>query len=479
MRFCKLKMNSVTCIFTRRLLIAGFWTASIVCDFSLAHAQQPTEESNPRNNIRLNIQRAIAPIENAMLGYRENRRCFSCHHHAHAIVALSELSRRGFDINQQLLKIQFLRTVGRTQSVDQRYAKNQNIGGGVDTAGYALLAMRTGGHQPDETTESMVRWMLQKNPDEGFWSGTKNRAPTQTSDITRTWLCLDALGHFGSAALADQISERKLKSRQWLLNVKANSTEDKVSRIRALSVIGDAGAEIEEFADQLVKEQRVDGGWAQTDEMESDAYATGSVLMTLHQHAGHSTKGEFYQRGVDFLKSTQLADGTWHVKTRATPVQTYFESGFPHGRDQYISFTATCWAATAMALTLPEKIPSIESLTVSADSYQELQRRFQPRFKQEIWPLISDNGKSSCVRCHNEKHRSSLRLTGESENDFGILLSQGFLHPSDPSAILHSITSEKPNVKMPPKKLPKWTDEQVDILKRFTQDLNKAKNAGQ
>jgi len=32
------------------------------------------------------------------------------------------------------------------------------------------------------------------------------------------------------------------------------------------------------------------------------------------------------------------------------PIQPYFESGFPHGRDQFISAAATNWAATALAL---------------------------------------------------------------------------------------------------------------------------------
>ena len=32
---------------------------------------------------------------------------------------------------------------------------------------------------------------------------------------------------------------------------------------------------------------------------------------------------------------------------------TYFESGFPHGKDQFISIAASSWATTALALSLP------------------------------------------------------------------------------------------------------------------------------
>ena len=472
----RLKTILANRILGRILLTIGLWSTPVVFVFDIASAQQDQVKKVPEMEIRSDIQRAVKPIESAMVGYRENRRCFSCHHHAHAIVALSEMSRRGVSVNRELLQMQFLRTVGQTMGVDQRYENHQNIGGGVDTTGYALLAMKTGGHPPDKLTKSMLAWILKKNPEQGFWTGTKNRAPTQTSDITRTWLCLTALNHFGSADLLEQIDERNKKSKEWLLDDEAHSTEDKVSRIRALSVLEDADKEIAKFANELLEEQNADGGWAQSNDMQSDAYATGSVLMTLHQQAGLATERDFYRRGVRFLLSSQLDDGTWHVKTRATPVQKYFESGFPHGRDQYISITATCWAATALSLTLPVMETTNQTWSTASEMQGDLQQRLQRRFNAEIWPLISENGKSSCTRCHHQRHRSGLRLTGEPETDFSILLRQGFLHPSDPSSILESIASKEADRKMPPGKLPQWTDDQIETLKRFTQALQPVKS---
>jgi hypothetical protein len=40
------------------------------------------------------------------------------------------------------------------------------------------------------------------------------------------------------------------------------------------------------------------------------------------------------------------------VHSRAVPFQPFFESGFPHGADQFISAGATSWAAIALAYTL-------------------------------------------------------------------------------------------------------------------------------
>ena len=53
-------------------------------------------------------------------------------------------------------------------------------------------------------------------------------------------------------------------------------------------------------------------------------------------------------RGVRYLLATQRADGSWYVATRAVPVQAYFDTGFPHGRDQFISAAATNWAVQAL-----------------------------------------------------------------------------------------------------------------------------------
>ena len=89
--------------------------------------------------------------------------------------------------------------------------------------------------------------------------------------------------------------------------------------------------------------------------MESDAYATGTALVALHQAAGLAAGDPVYRRGVKYLLATQLGDGTWHVRSRSKPFQTYFESGFPYGKDQFISLAASSWATTALALALPPR----------------------------------------------------------------------------------------------------------------------------
>jgi squalene cyclase len=106
------------------------------------------------------------------------------------------------------------------------------------------------------------------------------------------------------------------------------------------------------LAEPILARQRADGGWTQREPFTSDAYATGMTLWSLAEAGVVRPGQDAYQKGVKFLLSTQSADGSWHVVTRATKFQPYFESGFPYGPDQWISTMATGWAANALALAI-------------------------------------------------------------------------------------------------------------------------------
>jgi hypothetical protein len=65
----------------------------------------------------------------------------------------------------------------------------------------------------------------------------------------------------------------------------------------------------------IEREQGADGGWSQTSEMESDAYATGQTLYVLAR-AGIHPEAASLRRGVAFLTRTQLSDGAWPMTSR-------------------------------------------------------------------------------------------------------------------------------------------------------------------
>jgi N-acyl-D-amino-acid deacylase len=86
-------------------------------------------------------------------------------------------------------------------------------------------------------------------------------------------------------------------------------------------------------------------------ELDGDAYATGSALLALR--AAGLAKDKAYEQAVAFLVKTQKEDGSWFVKTRSRPVQTFFDNGDPGGESQFISMSATSWALLALLQEYP------------------------------------------------------------------------------------------------------------------------------
>jgi hypothetical protein len=148
-----------------------------------------------------------------------------------------------------------------------------------------------------------------------------------------------------------------VRARHWLETHSPANHEDRVFRLLGLVWVDSPAAARQAAVRAILDTQRRDGGWAQTVHGSSDAYATGQALYALRA-AGFAPGSRAYKRGVRYLLDTQLADGTWWVRTRSLPTQNYFESGFPHGVDQFISAAATNWATQALLLTLPDKAPA-------------------------------------------------------------------------------------------------------------------------
>jgi N-acyl-D-amino-acid deacylase len=125
-----------------------------------------------------------------------------------------------------------------------------------------------------------------------------------------------------------------------------------VFQLLGLTWAGEPANHLQSLASQLLSHQAGDGGWAQLPSGSSDAYATGQTVYALHVGAGVALKNPALDRARRYLLQTQLEDGTWYVRRRAFPFQpTNIQSGFPHGKDGWISATGTSWAVLALSLS--------------------------------------------------------------------------------------------------------------------------------
>lgn len=303
--------------------------------------------------IRLAVQKSIPVLEAGTMGSAKERQCFTCHSQAVPVFALAAASHRGFEIDKDNFAKQIRHTLAHLERGKADYLQGKPQGGQVLTAGYALWTLEDGQHPPDETTAAVAHFLLEYQKERTHWVHRGNRPPTSGSDFTATYVTIRGLHHYATDEQRDAVTARIKTVGEWVLKEVPKETEDHVFRLKILPYLEAPPETTESAVAAILNLQQTDGGWCQKDGMASDAYATATVVETLLADGGVSAGHQAIQKGIRYLLQTQKEDGTWHVVTRAVPIQTYFESGFPHGKDQFISISATAWATLALLNSLP------------------------------------------------------------------------------------------------------------------------------
>jgi N-acyl-D-amino-acid deacylase len=317
----------------------------LVASFMLVLATGRTSADELDSAVQAAIERSVPLLERSQAGYIENRSCFSCHHQSLPAMALAVVRERGFVQDRRNALIQSAHTKRHFAEKAKSVRNGAGVPGGPYTAGYALVGMHASGWPADQTTADLVQYLLKTQRLDGHWPIGTNRPPLEYSDFTSTALAVRALGLYGDS----ESRQRVIRARQWLEGAKVKTHEDKVFHLLGLKWTDADSILIKRAADLLREEQRDDGGWGQLAGMSSDAYATGQALVALCEAGELDADSSIHRRGVQFLLRTQLQDGSWLVKSRSKPFQTYFESGFPHKEHQWISICATSWAVMALA----------------------------------------------------------------------------------------------------------------------------------
>jgi ankyrin repeat protein len=309
---------------------------------------------------RLAVSQSVSLLLKSAPPMFERRRCFTCHHNTLSAEAAALARRKGIGVDEGLAEknLKDILAVLKPATSPAMQAQAAVPGGVALTLGYGLMALAAEGYPFDKTTASMTHWTLATQMPDGSWLGNGvNRPPIEFSTVSHTTIAVRGLTLYPIPARKPQIDRALEKARNWLLTAEVSSAEDRAMRLMGLVWTKAPAAAAKAAIQEILGRQTASGGWSQLPRLEPDAYATGLALFSLHE-AGISVTDEPYRKGVAFLLTTQYPDGSWLVRTRAFPVQPYFESGFPFGRHQWISAAGTAWAARAIASTLPDGKPS-------------------------------------------------------------------------------------------------------------------------
>jgi ankyrin repeat protein len=226
------------------------------------------------------------------------------------------------------------------------------FGGDFDTTNAMMLANVDLDEPPSEFSDLIVHFLAARQDASGAWIFLGlARPPLEESNISRTAYGIQILRRYSWRARQAEFDRRIKKAEDWLRQAKPETTYEHADRILGLHAAG-LSSELQPDAARLLKLQREDGGWAQTQYLQSDAYATGMVLETLFRTDLLKASDPAYQRGVAFLLRTQFPDGSWYVRSRVAKFQPSFQSGFPFDHDQWISSAGTAWAVMALSHAL-------------------------------------------------------------------------------------------------------------------------------
>ncbi len=294
--------------------------------------------------VREAAAKAIAPLQTTGPQFFKVSGCISCHHQSLPAMAVKAAKAKSIAVNEELVKQgikiseSFVRPMAPLMAVAPYSLPDAPL-----SAAYILMGV-IAENPESELIKPMVESLVAMQRPDGSWAAMAARPPLMDSDVLATAMSVIALKQSGLAGRGVMQN-----AAGYLRNAQANNAAEKSTRLWAMAAAGAPADEVAAMAKMLIAEQRADGGWAQLDKLESDAYATGLTMVALAESKAVTMDSDAYRRGMFYLTSTQKADGTWLVKTRAFAVQPLKDSGFPHGRDQWISASATSWAVMALA----------------------------------------------------------------------------------------------------------------------------------
>jgi len=310
--------------------------------------------ASAQTDARVAVERSRSLLAKMSVVSAANGGCASCHSHNILDTADSVARRKGLGYDEKLVAQRQTLTKAPYFSPANLLEHFPDPGGSPITTVFALTALANSGYQPDRTTDVVAAHLASQQASDGRWQMTVGgRPPIGEGAIAVTAYAIRALKTYAPPGRAQDMNARIARATAWLAAQKPVTTEDRNMQLLGLLWAGKPSAERSRLAAAILAKQRDDGGWAQSDDLQSDAYATGVSLFALAEAGGITPAHAAYKKGVAYLLSNQRSDGSWYVKSRAVKFQPYFDGGFPYEHDQWISSMATGWATAALAIALP------------------------------------------------------------------------------------------------------------------------------
>jgi len=306
-------------------------------------ANEPTPQQG-----RKAIERGLTFLVKDAATWRKERGCATCHHGTMTVWALSEAKIQGYDVDARAL-------ADVMQWTKDRFGPRSGPPGpGTASVPLIYLGMMSQNLpvlSRDEINR-IARNLVARQAEDGAWESPPPKngpPPTWESRETLALLALLAWERYVPAdakeAAAAQASRDKAEA--WLSQTKSSDSTQALSlRLLLDARRGTAEQQRQLGTDHLLKRQNADGGWSQTADMPSDAYATGQALYALSFADVKNDRPEI-QRAVSFLAASQREDGSWPMASRGHPGVEPYTYQVP------ITYFGAAWATLGLARFIP------------------------------------------------------------------------------------------------------------------------------
>jgi squalene cyclase len=233
----------------------------------------------------------------------------------------------------------------------------------TDYLGPLLMALAVGASRDrDEATErSRLRLLalaVSQQAQDGSWhANSGGRPPVHASkDVQTSWVLLALPDRLATPESQDPWKTQREAAAEWLSrNPPDSSHQATAMRLLVCERLGRPVDETGSLLESFLHKQNEDGGWSQTTEMKSDAFATGLSLYVLISRKGRSAEAAV-RRAQAFLIKNQQPDGSWAMASR--PAEP---SGPGPAKDlRPIKYVGTAWATIGLARSSPADAPAKE-----------------------------------------------------------------------------------------------------------------------
>jgi hypothetical protein len=281
-------------------------------------ARAEESDSKPAD-VRPAIDRGLGFLAKDALAWKAEHNCASCHHAALVVWSMREAKLRGHAVDDPVLA-EMTKWIAESGDGKTGVPRPEGIPKALNTkAVYFALGLEAD-PSPEEAAQAGLKRFLETvkgdQLDNGSWAAWPDTRPPIFGKSDESMTALATLALLPAAAGDEAAKAARDKALHWLSETRSDDDAQSVAmRLVLWRRAGRPAEEWEPLVRRIKERQNADGGWSQSPEMASDAWATGQALYAL-AHAGIKPDDPRVIRAHTFLIQTQRENGSWPMTSR-------------------------------------------------------------------------------------------------------------------------------------------------------------------